>query len=91
MDRFCFEKPTRDFINTAVEVGVIDAVDVLAFAIDCGLNGNPFAEAGWQKKLEKRLIDDVLLCAFNQRHCPEGGSNHKSLCILADKHFAAKS
>ena len=90
-DRFNFEPLIREFVNTAVALRVVDAVDLVAFVIDQDLNHTPdgsdcsYAVAGWQARLERELVDMVMECAHLQRHAPEGGLKHAALCKLADK------
>ena len=82
MDRFNFAKPMRDFINAAVGMDVIDAIDVLAIALDH--TPRP-GEVGWQSFLESRLVHEILEAAFNNRHSMEGVARHKVLCTMRDQ------
>jgi hypothetical protein len=82
MDRFNFDKPMRDFINAAVGMEVVDAVDILAIALDYAVQPG---EVGWQEWLESRLVHEILEAAFNNRHSMEGVARHKVLCTMRDQ------
>lgn len=61
------------FLNAAVRNRTIDAAEVWAMACNHGSN--------W-----KAMRDEVMLAAFNNRHC--NGEAHSELCRLNDECYS---
>ena len=87
-----FEKNFKDLISFAIRAQVIEPSDLLAFVIDHEVYDRADsaigAGAGWQKELETRIVDQIIHCAYQGRHCPGGQDIHAVLSRKADKYFA---
>lgn len=70
-DRFQYTNPQRDFMNKAVELRAIDAVEL---AVIMHNEGGSFAA----------ISNEIMMCAFNNRHSAEGQAVHAALCSAAD-------
>ena len=97
---FNHSKAFRDLTSFAIRAHVIEPSDLVAFVIDhelyCRgeaseydrLDSSIGAFAGWQDAIEKAVVDKILFCAYQGRHCPGGQDIHAVLSRKADKYFA---
>ncbi len=72
MTRFDIPESVKALINKAVEVDIIDAVEVYSLASEHGDN--------WMA-----LVDDVVEMAFSHIHSTDGRKKHSAIVTLAEK------
>jgi len=67
MDRFDFDKLTRDALNAAVDIGIIDAVELGCMIATHGVD----AEV---------IMTEITEAAYADIHCSEGYAAHAQWC-----------
>lgn len=79
MHEYDFSKELRDFVGSAIASGVCDATTPMAAAI------NIARQTDDAEQIERFIVQEVLECAFSNRHSEIGRSLHALMCHYAEQ------
>lgn len=78
MTRFDIPETVKVIINKAVEINVVDAVEVFTMATE-------IEEGDWSA-----VVDYIIECAYSSFHSESGRNKHSVIVTLAEKFWKEK-